>query len=632
MKKFIVVLLSLFLCTGLCGAEKQLLSTALPRPVLAETLIAPRQFAPVPVCGDKYWQENIPASIREAYIKNGEQYLGKPWEVLPVTVFSQFRTIGDRTNFQRLSFGRRTQLNALVMAELMENKGRFMDDILNGIWALCEETWWGIPAHYGPKVSLPQDQTVDLFAAETGSQLAWINYVLKAKLDAFSPLVSERLEKEIKRRIVDRALADEYWWMTSAMNWNTWICSNWLTCVLFVEPDRETQLRSVEKIMRCVDFFIDEYNEDGGCDEGPGYWNHAAGALWVNLNLLKLATDGRIDLSRNQKINNMGEFIYKTYVGNGYGVNFADASPRVSPNFSVLYQFGQYLDNPMMMEYAAWSADQRGDSREEAIVRGIAAKDLLFLTKVGDFLKQEAREPQVFDSWLPDVQVVTAHSVKGSNDGLFFAAKGGHNDESHNHNDVGNFVVYYDTKPVIVDVGSVTYTAKTFVNSTRYTLWPMQSGYHNTPMINGKMQPYGRQYEARDISCDVSDKKVVFKVDLAKCYDDDAKVKSWLRTCTFTRGKQLEVEERYQLEDYVAPTQIILMTPYVVSQQDDGLLRLVSGDEVRHVKYDPKRLSAEVETVVMDDQSVANRWGQLYRIKLTVMDKAPKGSVKYSIY
>lgn len=68
--------------------------------------------------------------------------------------FSEYRKNGDRMRFQAFTYAKRNQLAALAMAEIMEGKGRFMKDILNGLFSLCEETWWGVPAHYGPNIPL----------------------------------------------------------------------------------------------------------------------------------------------------------------------------------------------------------------------------------------------------------------------------------------------------------------------------------------------------------------------------------------------------------------------------------------------------------------------------------------------
>lgn len=59
--------------------------------------------------------------------------------------------------------------------------------------------------------------------------------------------------------------------------------------------------------------------------------------------------------------------------------------------------------------------------------------------------------PMLRDAWLPGIEVMTARDRGGSSGGFFVAAKGGHNAESHNHNDVGTFLVYRDGTPLPVD-------------------------------------------------------------------------------------------------------------------------------------------------------------------------------------
>ena len=52
----------------------------------------------------------------------------------------------------------------------------------------------------------------------------------------------------------------------------------------------------MEKIFLCLDKFINTYPDDGGCEEGPGYWNVAAGAMFDLLELLYSATSGAVDI------------------------------------------------------------------------------------------------------------------------------------------------------------------------------------------------------------------------------------------------------------------------------------------------------------------------------------------------
>lgn len=120
--------------------------------------------------------------------------------------------------FEKISFSRRDALSKLVVGELIENKGRFMDDIVDGIWSICEESFWGVPAHLGYQkgIGLPDvnDPVVDLFAAETSSLLAWVSYLMGDKLDKVNPLIKERIYVEIDRRIFKVIEADpKYRWM-----------------------------------------------------------------------------------------------------------------------------------------------------------------------------------------------------------------------------------------------------------------------------------------------------------------------------------------------------------------------------------------------------------------------------------
>ena len=107
--------------------------------------------------------------------------------------------------------------------------------------------------------------------------------------------------------------------------------------------------------------------------------------------------------------------------------------------------------------------------------------------------------PLPLQSWLPGIQVLTAREIEGSDQGLFLAAKGGTNGESHNHNDIGSFIVALDGVPVLIDAGVGEYTKQTFSNR-RYELWPMVSPYHNLPTVNGHQQQPGVEFAARDVA------------------------------------------------------------------------------------------------------------------------------------
>ncbi len=307
-----------------------------------------------------------------------------PWEVLPATVFLEYRRVGNRSNYERIRGIRRDRLRELVIAECIEGKGRFLDQIVNGIWATCEETYWGVPAHVGAQkagTGLPDvaEPTVDLFAAETSALLAWTDYLLGPALDSVSPLVRKRISLEIDRRILTPNLErDDFSWMglgpnlNRAMNnWNPWINSNWLTSVLLVEPDDKRRLAALRKIAVSLDRFLDSYSDDGGCDEGPGYWGRAGASLFECLELFHSASGGKLDFFSQPLIREMGRYVVRAHIADDWFTNFADASARIRLSGDLVYRYGKRVAARDMQLLGAWAARNPGGGRasSESIAR-----------------------------------------------------------------------------------------------------------------------------------------------------------------------------------------------------------------------------------------------------------------------
>ena len=561
----------------------------------------------LPQADDSFWRDSIPQEMRQSYIQYGKQYLGKPWTVLPWTVFAENKQTGNRVNYEALCFEKRRQLAALVMAEIMEGKGRFMGDIIDGIGSFCEETWWGIPAHYPKAVPLLELQEVDLFNAETASLIVWTRYMLEKQFDAFSPDLCQRIDREIERRILQPAVENDYWWKTAGMNWNPWICSNWLACVLICEKDEARKAEAIAQIRKATQAFIDAYPEDGGCDEGPGYWDRAAASMFEVMRLLDFG-------SVEPKIQKMAAYAYKTYIGNDYCVCFADAHEnKAVQQVNIVYPFGLWLNDKTMREFGAYLGRQKGVLTNPAALYDKSGnfptlgRELFFLCHINDFIAENPQEPLLKDVWLPDLQIMTAR--RGN---LYVAMKGGTNGESHNHNDVGSFIVYAPT-PLFIDPAVGEYTAKTF-SKDRYDVWTMQSGYHNLPQINGIDQKDGKDYAAKV----VRHKEGQLTLELAGAYPKDAAVKSWQRTVTAMKSG-ISVTEDYELVDFIAPTRLVFMA--------------LTPDALQHIHYDANQLSATVEDISDKlDPLLQHMWGpKMYRIILTVKSTNTTNQIKYTI-
>ena len=515
------------------AAPRDLFTRAVSPQKLEQVLTPRDRWHPYPAAADRAAWEALPADARRALIAAGEAALEGQWAVLPATVFLDFKRNGNRSRYEAIRNVRRDKLRNLIVAECAEGKGRFLEEIVNGVWVTCEESWWGLPAHLGMQkagTGLPDvtDPTVDLFEAETAMLLSWTLYLLGPALGKVSPLIPERLYLELDRRVLAPSIRRTDWsWMgldsdgkpngRALNNWTPWICANWLTTALVVDRDEARRRAAVMKILRILDNFLNGYADDGGCDEGPGYWNAAGGALFDNLELLHSVSGGALDFYKVPLVQEIGRYIYRAHIAGDYYTNFADASAVVHIDSSMVWRYGRRIGDEKMASLGAWAG-----KRHDSTAAGTIGRQLPRLFSLAEMRKAPAAETLLRDAWLPGIQAMAARVQEGSARGLYLAAHGGHNAESHNHNDVGDFIVYANGKPVIIDAGVETYSAKTF-SPQRYEIWTMQSAFHNLPTIDGAMQAPGKEYAARDVAYRATDAAAELSLDIAAAYPEDSR-------------------------------------------------------------------------------------------------------------
>jgi hypothetical protein len=243
-----------------------------------------------------------------------------------------------------------------------------------------------------------------------------------------------------------------------------------------------------------------------------------------------------------------------------------------------------------------------------------------------EILSAEAKETLVADFWLPDTEVAGGRDKAESFSGFFFGAKGGFNNESHNHNDVGSCVMYYDGKPCIIDLGREEYTAKTF-SSRRYEIWTMQSGYHNMPVINGIDQSPGAAFKARNSTFSSDNNTVRFSTEIAGAYPESAFVKSWLRSYTLIRGKSFTISDKFELGKKTdGKTSSNLITYCKVSEVSPGLLKFEGDGFILNMKYNQKVVKPVIEFKEITDNGLKRYWPKgVTRIKMEFINSGLKG-------
>ena len=624
----------LFTTAMFAYTERNLLQNSVTKEQLKEALVMNGAWVPYPAYSDREgWNSLLNDEDRQTLINAGEKMLDYKWQVIRATDYLEYERSGERNIMQNPYEANRKAINVLMMAELAEGKGRFIDQLINGVFFSCEMTSWVLSAHLprqSTKRSMPdwREQIIDLGSGNYGSMLAWVYYFFHDTFDKADPVISLRLRHELQERILDPYMEnDREWWMAFYWkpgeiinNWNPWCNSNVLQCYLLLENDRDKLTDAVWRTMQSVDKFINFVKSDGACEEGTSYWGHAAGKMYDYLQILSDGTNGKVSLFNNPMIRRMGEYISRSYVGDGWVVNFADASAKGGGDAPLIYRYGRAVGSEEMMQFAAYLLK----GKRPTIPLGNDAFRTLQCVLLNKELEQTKPAHNVpACTWYPE----TEFCYLTNNSGWFLATKGGFNNESHNHNDAGTFSLYINNTPMLIDAGVGTYTRQTF-SSERYSIWTMQSNYHNLPMINGVPQRFGQEYKATNVVC--KEKQRFFSADISTAYPEEAAVNSWTRSYKL-ENKRLLITDKFSLKETKAANQVNFLVWGDIDISKAGEISIKVGDEHATLEY-PTNFKATLETIELPDTRLSNVWGkQIYRIVLIDTQKKLEGNYKFII-
>lgn len=560
---------------------------------------------PFPKANDRAAWDALPGENRAALRRLAEDYRAMEYPVLMASQFMAFGRAGDRLQWEGPYFLRRRKLCAALLGICESGDCSPLDAVIDGIWLICEESSWVISAHNGSdhpgqrpasERLLPDvdDPYIDLFSAQTAMILSLTCEMLGDALDAAAPLIRRRVRREIEARVLHPfETRDDFWWMgitrKDLCNWTPWIVSNvMLTACIWID-DRLRLGEVLKRGCQMLDRYLEVIPPDGSCDEGPGYWSMAGGALLDCLSILE-DVDG-VTLWDDPKLQNILRFPMNAWLGGKWFVNFADCDAMPEIPGERLQFAGEMLDDPALR---AFGVRFRGDPAR-------MLDDTPQLWRLLNALFHPAGEagetapPK--DVWLPDMQVRVVRA-----NGMALACKGGVNEGSHNHNDCGSFMLYVDGEPAIVDAGNMTYTGKTF-SRERYTLWNTRAMYHNIPLIGGVEQVNGWERRARDVRAT----ETGMSMDLSDAYP----IEGLRFQRTLGLDGALTIDDVIYVDAPVAVTEVFLLRhPPRIDGKD-----VLSGS----LRIAPDRLMrVDVEEIPVADPRMARHFpGSLWRVTFT---------------
>ena len=569
---------------------------------------------------------DTPAVAR--FVDAADRALGTPWPDVRLSDFARYPRDGDRSAYEGAVFDRMDRVATAAVAAIATGRTEFVDEVADGVYAICEQSTWCWPAHddvFARTGEVVADLTrpyLDLGAGEMAGLLAWTRLALGEVLDERFPGLTRRMAAEIDARILVPFLERRDWhWLGlhgRIHNWNPWIHGNVIVAAAgFADADSARAI--VDLAVDGIDRYLASLPADGAIDEGFAYWWNGAARALDALEVLDRAAGGSFDVAAVTGLDELLRFPLRSQLGRDWVLGFADAEPRASEAYPwrIPHHWGRRLGLEDVVAHASGFPQAPSDAAAPNLGLG---RILSALTDAGWGAAPAGATALPASVVFRSLRLAVARERSGSETGLAISLKGGHNDENHNHNDLGSVTVTLDGIPAVVDVGRPTYDARTF-GPDRYTLWPIRSDWHSVPEPRGALQQARSRWRSGDLRGDDDGTGVAdWALDLGDVWGLDAAAgQQWTRRIRLDREASVaEVHDEWALDDH-PDTRTTWIVWGDVAEAGPSALRVrrpVAGSRDVIIEHDAATVEIDVREI--DDQVIAHSWGErLTRVRLS---------------
>lgn len=421
--------------------------------------------------------------LRKEIAQEGERLRGQKLPELTQELFALYETTGKRLAYENRYFERRKCLTVYGLLALWYGREEDLRELERVMEGICEEETWALPAHVNRREEHWR-VTVDLFACETGQALAQLVTQLSGKLDES---LCKKVRLLVKERLLDsflRVPEGQWRWEVFRNNWVA-VCAGCLGCMAldFLPEGDEQREQILGRVERLMPEYLKGMKNDGTCPEGLSYYTYGmvyyTGFYWKWKGASFL---------QEKKLQNIARFQQLCYLPGGVTVSFGDGSLHDRYRLGLTCFLASHVEGVMVPDIR--SAMHFEDDHCYRFLGNY--QDDIWVT---EYLRQQEGAQQLQAAGgrflLPDAQWAIWQGTDVS-----AACKGGHNGESHNHNDVGSVQYIYRGECYLTDLGCGEYTKEYFREDTRYGILCNRSLGHSVPLVCGREQCAGVQYGA----------------------------------------------------------------------------------------------------------------------------------------
>lgn len=533
---------------------------------MLKAFIPNESYQPAPNITDRiFWDKIFTSKSGKDYLVKANILLDKMPEV-PISdeIYIRANKEGNRGIYKPRYYRTMERLEHFILAECIENKGRFLAQIELYMQAIMDMKSWLHPNHDDNDNSNLEGKsiTIDLGARKFGTDLTLAIVLLEGKLD-------NRIKKEasglVQKRITDSYLASCKGenklnrWIRSTSNWNSVCNSGTIFSTIANSTNASDRIVAIGSAINSSKYYLSGFGDDGYCSEGIGYWSYGFGHYLYMAQTIYDYTDGKIDLfkfNNPEKFKNVGNFPENFEIQNSNYAPFADGNivaANKKGNFT--YALSAYYYDALKPDHFKF---------EEA------SEQLIAWNHAEIFKNSDVSENIV----LPDVTYFDTSGMvisRGKQQIPFsIAIKAGHNDENHNHSDVGTYTILFGKDYITGDIGAPSYTAGAFSKTNK----ARSSWGHPVPRINNTLQSNGRQFKGEVLKTDFNKNSDEVVMDIKPAYEIPA-LKALKRTMinNKTGAGTIRIKDDFEASENVTfGTTIMTFSKYKIIDENTLIL------------------------------------------------------------
>lgn len=405
-------------------------------------------------------------SVNRIKEKAEEQLATEP-KFVSFAAMNEYYKNGTRDPYSKIYGDYTSRLSRYFFMYMATEDEKYIMPLADVIWAICNLESWSNVAHVAEDLPIERRRILlDLSSTALAEQLAMVVYYMGEKLPA---LVLRRLKAQLRERCIESyANNDDYWWMRTTLNWAAVCAGNILSTYLFIAEEEEIEAQ-LPRLLETLRLYITGFDDEGCCPEGYGYWNYGFIHYCLAASMLRDYTDGKINLFDNPKVHKIALFQQNAAINDTQTIPFSDCASTFKPSISLTHFLKSVYSDIEMPPLKAEN------------VEGI--RRLLWINP--EYTEEKMNPASMI---YHGAQWFIYRSPEYN-----FACKAGSNNEPHNHNDIGSFVISKNGAVTYTDSGIGTYTKQYFDPPTRYDHVVTSSKGHSVPIINGNYQVLGKE-------------------------------------------------------------------------------------------------------------------------------------------